>query len=215
MGAGDPQVGAHPAAVEMMNGGRIAMPFAEWSSLLGMMEAPEGLALPPALAEVVEIGFEWEWDEETDEARGCDFEPYVSFEAPERTAWWFRLWTGNDEADGGEFRFFGSTGSGDYAGFWLVRPGAPITDQPVVYLGSEGERGLISRDLGDLLWLFADGFGPGEAFANPERRTEPNAAFQAIAERYAPGRRRPAAQIVAAAQAEFPHFSDLIDSMCR
>jgi hypothetical protein len=178
-------------------------------------EASEDLALPIALAEVAAVGFAWEWDEETDEASGCDFEPYERFEAPEKTAWWFRLWTGDEEADGSEFRFFGTTGAGDYTGFWLVRPGAPITEQPVVYLGSEGQRGVIARDLGDLLWLFADGFGPDEAFTDPDEERPPNEAFQAIAERYAPGRRRSAAEIVAAARAEFPHFSELIDSMCR
>jgi hypothetical protein len=175
----------------------------------------EDLALPTALAEVAEVGFEWEWDEETDETRGCDFELYDRFEPPDRTAWWFRLWTGNTDVDGGEFRFFGTTGAGDYAGFWLVRPGAPVIDQPVVQIGSEGEREVIARDLGDLLWLFAAGLGPAEASAAPESATEPNEAFATIAERHAPGRRRPAAEIVGAAQAEFPHFSDLIGAMCR
>ncbi|GAA4635777.1 hypothetical protein GCM10023196_082650 [Actinoallomurus vinaceus] len=180
-----------------------------------MTETPGDLALPIALAEVVAVGFEWDYDEETDEASGCDFEPYERFEAPEKTAWWFRLWTGNQEVDGSEFRFFGATGAGDYAGFWLIRPGAPIIDQPVVYIGSEGERGVIARDLGDLLWLFALGHGPAEVFDDPDREVEPNEAFQAIAERHAPGRRRSAAEIVAAARAEFPDFSQRIDAMCR
>jgi hypothetical protein len=175
----------------------------------------EDLALPTALAEMAEVGFEWEWDEETDEARGCDFELYDQFEASDRTAWWLRLWTGNQEIDGGEFRFFGTTGAGDYTGFWLARPGAPIIDQPVVYIGSEGERGVIARDLGDLLWLFAAGRGPAEAFTDSESPAQPNEVFQAIAERHAPGRRRSPAEIVAAVQAEFPYFSDLIDAMCR
>jgi hypothetical protein len=176
---------------------------------------PEDLALPIALAEVVEVGFEWEWDEDADEPRGCDFEPYERFEEPEKTAWWFRLWTGNEDADSSKFRFFGATGAGDYAGFWLARPGAPITEQPVIYIGSEGQRGVIARDLADLLWLFADGFGPEEAFSDPSRETQPNEAFQAIAERHAPERRRSPAEIVAAARAEFPDFSEIIDAMCR
>ncbi|MFL5913714.1 MAG: hypothetical protein ACJ768_24520 [Gaiellaceae bacterium] len=90
-----------------------------------------------------------------------------------------------------------------------------ITDQPVIYIGSEGQCGVIARDLGDLLWLFADGSGPGEAFTDPYRETQPNEAFQAIAERHAPGRRRSAAEIVAAARTEFPDFSELIRAMCR
>jgi hypothetical protein len=174
----------------------------------------EDLTFPPALAEALAIGFEWEWDEETDESSGADFEPYERFEEPARTAWWFRLWTGNPEVDGAQFRFFGSTGAGDYAGFWLVRPGAPLVDQPVVYVGSEGDVGMIARDLGDLLWLFAAGLGPGEAVGGPDP-AEPNAAFRAVAERHAPGRERPAAEIVADAETEFPHFENLIESMCR
>ncbi|MEU4822107.1 SMI1/KNR4 family protein [Actinomadura sp. NPDC023710] len=179
-----------------------------------MTDTREDLALPPALAEVAAVGFEWEWDDETDEGRGCDFEPYDRFEDPARTAWWFRLWTGNPDADGGQFRFFGSTGAGGYAGFWLVRPGVPVVGQPVVYLGSEGDRGVIARDLGDLLWLFAAGLGPAEAFEDPDPPEEPNDAFLAIAERHAPGRRAPA-EILTAARTEFPHFSDLIAAMCR
>ncbi|MFB4303263.1 SMI1/KNR4 family protein [Actinomadura sp. NTSP31] len=180
-----------------------------------MADISADLALPTALAEVAAIGFEWEWDEETDEGRGCDFELYEHFEKPDRTAWWFRLWTGNQEADGSEFRFFGTTGAGDYTGFWLVRPGAPVTDQPVVHIGSEGERGVLARDLGDLLWLFAAGLGPAEAMDDPASTAEPNDAFRVIAERHAPGRARPPAQIVNDARTEFPHFSDLIDAMCR
>jgi hypothetical protein len=178
--------------------------------------APDDLSLPTALSEVFLIGFHWEWDEETDTARGYDFELYETIEAPDRTARWFRLWTGNPEVDGSEFRLFGSTGAGDYTGFWLVRPRAPIIDQPIVYLGSEGQRDVVARDLGELLWLFAAGYGPAEAVEeNRGGIQEPNEAFRAIAERHAPGRELPVEQIVSAAQAEFPHFSDYIDALCR
>jgi hypothetical protein len=148
---------------------------------------PDDLSLPLALTEVFALGFNFEWDDETETARGCDFELYEAFEAPARTAEWYRLWTGNPEADGNEFRFLGSTGAGDYAGFWLVRPGAPIMDQPIVYLGSEGQRGVVARNLGDLLWLFAAGYGPAEALEERNGILEPNDAFRAIAEQHAPG----------------------------
>jgi hypothetical protein len=176
---------------------------------------PDVLKLPPALAEAFSVGFDWEWDEETDTGRGCDFEPYDAFEDPAETAWWFRLWTGNAEVDGSEFRFFGKTGSGDYAGFWLVRPGAPIIEQPVVYLGSEGERHVVARNLADLLWLFAAGYGPSEAVEDRGGVQEPSDALRAIAERHAPGRESSVEQIVSAAQAEFSQFSGYIDSLCR
>ena len=177
--------------------------------------APDDLSLPEALAEVFSIGFDWEWDEATETARGCDFEPHEAFESPARTARWFRLWTGNPEVDGSEFRFFGSTGAGDYAGFWLVRPGEPVIDQPIVYIGSEGQRAVVARNLGDLLWLFAAGYGPAEAVEDRGGILEPNGAFRAIAERHAPGRELRVEQIVSAAKAEFPHFSDYVDALCR
>lgn len=180
-----------------------------------MTETAEELRLPDALAEALSIGFEWEWDEETGTARGCDFSLYEEFEALERTAWWFRLWTGNSAVDGSEFRFFGTTGGGDYAGFWLVRPGAPVTDQPVVYVGSEGQRSVIGRDLADLLWLFAAGYGPAEAADDGDGIREPNDDFRAIAQRHAPGRELSAEQIISAARDEFPQFSDYIDDLCR
>jgi hypothetical protein len=179
-----------------------------------MVPDGRGLGFPAALAEAFEVGFSWDYDEETDEATGCDFEPYAAFEPLETTAWWFRLWTGNPSVTGEEFRFFGTTGAGDYAGFWLVRPGLPLADQPVVFVGSEGERGVIARDLGDLLWLFAAGLGPREAFDDPSYGA-PSAEFAAVAERYAPGSGRSAAEIVGAARAEFAFFSDYIDSLCR
>ena len=180
-----------------------------------MESASEDLALPAALREVADVGFECGWDEEADKLFGCDFEPYEEFETTEETTSWLQDWTGNDEIDGKNFRFFGSTGSGDYVGFWLVRSDVEVSGQPVVYFGSEGEKGVIARDLGDLLWIYADGKGPADAFDDPGRETQQNEAFQAIAERYAEGGRQSTAEIVSAAQKEFPGFSELIDSLCR
>lgn len=164
-----------------------------------MTNETEGLALPAAPAEGAEIGFEF----------------YDHFEEPAETAWWFRLWTRNPEADGRGFRFFGTTAAGDHAAFWLVHPDTPIHAQPVVFIGSEGDRGVIARDLGDLLWLFASGLGPAEAFLDPEAPAEPSGVFREIAERHAPGRRRPPAELVAAARAAHPRFPAYIDSLCR
>jgi hypothetical protein len=166
------------------------------------------------LAELAEIGFELKWDDETDESSGCDFEPYEQFEAPEETLAWLRLWTGNHELDGTNFLFFGSTGAGDYVGFWLVRPNTTVTEQPVVYIGSEGEVGVVAQDLGDLLWLFANGLGPAEAFNDPGRETQQNEAFRVIAERHAAGKGRPTADIVATALERYPGFPEFMSAMC-
>lgn len=73
----------------------------------------------------------------------------------------------------------------------------------------------MARDLGDLLWLFAAGYGPAEAAGDHGGVQEPSEAFRVIAQRHAPGREQPATLIIAAAQAEFPHFADYIDSLCQ
>lgn len=97
--------------------------------------------------------------------------------------------------------------------FWLVRPGSvALTDQPVVFLGSEGEAVVVARDLADLLWMLAQGHGPVEAVLPEWRRDDWSAVERpglvAIAERYAPGRRRPVQELVTAAQQEFPDFEE-------
>lgn len=176
--------------------------------------APHELSLPEALAEAFSIGFQWALEQEAAEERGYDFGPYEAFEAPEDTAGWFRRWTGNPDSDGGEFRFFGSTGAGDCTGFWLIRPDAPISEQPIVHLGSEGQRTLIARNLGELLWLFAAGYGPAEAIEGRGRRA-PNDGFRAVAERHAPGLELSAKDIVEAARDAYPYFSDYIDALCQ
>ncbi|MCB5169493.1 SMI1/KNR4 family protein [Streptomyces bambusae] len=144
-----------------------------------------------------------------------DYEPHDAFLSAEETTEWFRAWTANDELDGDAFRVFGQDGSGGFAAFWLVRDGRPLEEQPVVFLGSEGDTGPVAQDLASYLWLLADGSGPFEAVHYPGRESRPHAELTALAERYAPGRRRPAAELVAAAGAEFPDFEDMIFELCR
>ncbi len=166
---------------------------------------------PAALAAALAVPFDYEGGD------GVDFEPFEEFLSAEDTAEWFRAWTGNDELDAAEFRVFGQDGTGGYAAFWLVRPSRPLTDQPVVFLGSEGETGVVARDLGDLLWLLADGFGPWEAATSyePDWIAHPNPGLTAVAERFAPGPRKSAAAVVELATQEFPEFDDTIMKLCR
>lgn len=149
---------------------------------------------------------------------GVDFEPYESFLSADQTTEWFRAWTGNSELNGDDFRVFGQDGTGGNAAFWLVRPCRELVEQPVVFLGSEGETGVVARDLGAFLWLLADGFGPWEAATSyePEPDWDPrvNQDLTAIAERFAPDRRVSAAAIIAQATREFPDFDDTIIKLC-
>lgn len=147
---------------------------------------------------------------------GADFEPFPAFLPAEETTGWFRAWTGNKDLDGDGFRIFGQDGTGGYAALWLTRPALALTEQPVVFLGSEGETAVIARDLGDFLWLLADGLGPCEAADLHERQraTRPNPELRSVAERFAPGRNRSAATVIELATQEFPDFDDTIAELC-
>ncbi|WP_326609160.1 SMI1/KNR4 family protein [Streptomyces scopuliridis] len=148
---------------------------------------------------------------------GVDFEPFAAFLSADETTDWFRAWTGNGELNGDEFRVFGQDGTGGYAAFWLVRPGRALVEQPVVFLGSEGETSVIARNLGAFLWLLAAGFGPWEAATSYEPdwvpRTSPK--LTAIAEQFALDHRAPAAAVIEQATREFPDFDDTIMELCR
>lgn len=175
----------------------------------------EDRRFPPALSEVSRIEFDYGGGGDEGEDEGVDFAPYAAFESAEETTDWLRHWTANHELDGGAYRVFGQDGSGGLAAIWCVRPGRPLAAQPVVFMGSEGEVGVVAGDLSDFLWVLADGFGPREAALHSERVARPDAALAEIAERHATTPRRPAREIVAQAQAEFATFEDDIFELCR
>lgn len=175
------------------------------------MTLPDDRRLPPALVEVARAGFDYA------DGEGVDFEPYEAFMPAGETTEWFRAWTGNGEVTGDRWRVFGQNGAGGLVAFWLTRPGAVPADQPVVFLGSEGEMGVLARDLGDFLWLLADGADPRECVDDWDsgRVPRPDAAMEAIAERYAPGSGRPASGVLDRAAREFPDFEEVVDGLCR
>lgn len=161
-------------------------------------------AFPAALAEVARVDFPYDSDEDV------DFEPYGEFRPDEDTAYWLPLWTGTDRLDPKDFLVIGQDGSGGYAIIWRAKEGAAVSEQPVVFMGSEGEHGVIASDLGDFLWLLADGSGPYEAVEEPERASKPNAELTAIAERWAAEARKTAVEVIALAQERYPEFERVI-----
>jgi len=181
----------------------------------------DDFALPAALAAIAAIGFDPRptRDEDDDEGEdghhAVDFEPFDEFLDPEDTTDWFRTWTGNTDADGEQFRIFGQTATGGYAAFWLIREEATLADQPVVFLGSEGETGVVACDLPSFLWLVADGSGPYEAVEHPTRRSRPHPEFTAVAEKHAGRGRMSAREVIAAARDEFPDFEDVMAELSR
>ncbi|WP_314218857.1 MULTISPECIES: SMI1/KNR4 family protein [Streptomyces] len=166
---------------------------------------------PAALAAALAVPFDY------NDGDGVDFEPFAAFLSAEETTDWFRAWTGNAELSGDGFRVFGQDGSGGFAAFWLIRPSCPLVDQPVVFLGSEGETGVVARDLSAFLWLLAGGFGPCEAATSDEPDWTPslNSDFMAVAERFAADQQQPAAAVIEQATREFPDFDDTIMELCR
>ncbi|MFC0540886.1 SMI1/KNR4 family protein [Kutzneria chonburiensis] len=163
---------------------------------------------PAALAEVALVEFPYDSDDD------IDFEPYQEFRPDEDTAYWLPLWTGTDLLNPRDFLVFGQDGSGGYAVIWLAREDVPVIEQPVVFMGSEGEHGVIASDLADFLWLLADGSGPYEAVEDPERPSRPHPELTAIAERHAPAARKSAAEVISLARQRFPQFEGMIDEAC-
>ncbi|WP_329336040.1 SMI1/KNR4 family protein [Streptomyces sp. NBC_00663] len=164
---------------------------------------------PPALVAVSQTEFDY------DDGDGIDFEPYAAFLTADDTTDWLRQWTGNHDLDGAAYRIFGQDGTGGAAALWCAREDGQLADQPVVFLGSEGETGVVAGSLSDFLWVLADGFGPLEAALFPTRDPRPNAHLTALAHRHATTPRRPAHAIFAAARAEFPTFDEDIEQLCR
>ncbi|MFF3764691.1 SMI1/KNR4 family protein [Streptomyces sp. NPDC001922] len=165
---------------------------------------------PPALSDVAGVEFDYGEDGE-----GVDFEPYGAFDSPERTTRWLRQWTGNHELDGGAYRIFGQNGAGGLAALWCIRAGRPLAEQPVIFMGSEGERGVVAGCLSDFLWVLADGYGPLEAALYDAWEATPDAALAELAARHATTPRRPAREIITEARAAFPSFSADLDALCR
>ncbi|WP_344209451.1 hypothetical protein [Kribbella sancticallisti] len=167
--------------------------------------------LPAVLVEAHQEGFDYR------SGAGIDFEPFAEFISASETAEWWRAWTGNASLDGAEFLLFGRDGTGGMAAFWRVREGEPLGHQPVVFLGSEGETGVVARDLNSYLWLLASGFGPFEASRYPEHEHEPqaDARLTRLAQRYAASEQQSTADVITAARTEFPRFDDTIDRLCR
>ncbi|MGP3734332.1 SMI1/KNR4 family protein [Streptomyces sp. GDS52] len=165
--------------------------------------------LPPALADVARVEFDYA------DGDGIDFEPYDAFDTAGETTGWLRQWTGNPELDGGAYRLFGQDGTGGLAALWYGRPGRPLAEQPVVFMGSEGECGVVAGNLSDFLWVLADGIGPLESVLYDEHEALPNLQLTELAERHATTPRRPARDILTEARTEFPTFTDAIDALCR
>jgi hypothetical protein len=143
-----------------------------------------------------------------------DFYPRTEFVSDDERRSWFKAWTGNDRADPSHYLVFGEDGTGGMAAFWLVRDGADLLNQPIVFFGSEGELGVVASNFGGYLRLLANGIGPYEAvaFKGLDRPVHPEFARFALAEGV--DLQQPVWAVVDAAQTEFPGFESDIRALC-
>ncbi|MFI5490401.1 SMI1/KNR4 family protein [Micromonospora echinaurantiaca] len=168
----------------------------------------EDRTLPAALAAAHAESFSADHD-------GHDFDPYDEFMWSVETLEWWQSWTGNPTASKAPFRVFGQDGSGGLAAFWIRTPDAPTQTQPIVFLGSEGELNVIASNLGDYLWLLANGVGPLETVDGIHRATTPIPTLTAIAQRHTGDMHRPTVTVIDAAQAELHTLTTLVDTTAR
>ncbi len=162
--------------------------------------------IPSVLAKLNEIDIDYEAD-------GIDFEPYQQFMSQEEQAEWLVAWTGNKNARL-QLLIFGQDGTGGYAAIWPVNEGKPILDQPIVFMGSEGQVGVVAACFSDYLWLLASGHGPCEAVQFLDANASQNMAFLEFAEQHASTPKAGAVEIVAKAVDAYPSFNEMIDGLC-
>ncbi|MEM9605515.1 MAG: SMI1/KNR4 family protein, partial [Pseudomonadota bacterium] len=112
-------------------------------------------------------------------------------------------------------RIFGEDGTGGYAAFWLVRDSEDVLEQPIVFLGSEGARGVVACSFNDYLWLLAVGVGPMEAVEYGPSPTKVGDKFVSFAKLHSGAPEVSPEEVVQRANEEFPDFPTWIDSLCR
>lgn len=143
--------------------------------------------------------------------RGHDFEPFDEFDSADEIIGWWQAWTGDEAAAEPPLRCFGMDGSGGKAAIWLRDPGTPIEAQPVVFIGSEGELAVLARNLGDYLWLLANGAGPLEPVGGLDRDPQPIPELVALA----PGARRSTEAILAGAGGLLEDLKQFVEQTCN
>ena len=164
---------------------------------------------PRLIAELHEREFDYA------DGEGMDFEPFQSFLPLEEVQDWFKAWTGNKEADGSKFLVFGKDGSGGFAAIWLTNESAAVLDQPIVFMGFEGETGVVAKNFDDYLWLLASGHGPYEAVAYPDDSKAKSQIFAEFARANSGSTERAPSELLAAANAAYPAFKNWVESQCR
>lgn len=186
-------------------------------------------AYPPALSEVAQLRESFLQGDFS-----VDFEAYPAFSSEPL---WFLEASDAPAIVQSRFRVIGRDCSGGTVAIWLVREDADIADQPVVFVGSEGEAGTVAADLSDFLWLLAAGWGPMEAVwggadydpyrefddaelaeiaeEEPIRFGVPREDIAEVASRHARGPRRTATEVISRAKGSEPNFLTFLSSVAN
>lgn len=167
------------------------------------------MTFPPLIAALHTLAFDYA------DGEGIDFEPYPSFLPREEVQEWFKAWTGNRDADESGLLIFGQDGTGGLAAIWQVNASAALLDQPVVFMGSEGETGVVARTFDDYLWLLASGHGPYEAVAHPDDAKASSQIFTEFARTHSTSGARAPSVLLREADAAYPEFKRWVESQCR
>ncbi len=144
-----------------------------------------------------------------------DYEPYEYFLSEEETSSWIKAWTGNIKLDGSDYLIFGQDSTGGYVAIWCEDNVEDILNQPIVFFGSEGEIGVVARNIGEYAWLLAGGFGPYEAAEYPEEERDELPLFIEFAEDNFPLFKDTPQNIISKANSEYPNFTKYIDALCN
>lgn len=175
-----------------------------------MTQATHPFAFPDLLTELHKLPFKHR------DGDGIDFIPFAEFMANDEVEAFLRPWTGNDDVKGDRLAVFGRVSQGGIVAFWIVSPTLSITDQPVIYLGAEGEHMVIAKNFDDYLWLLAGNHGAHEAFEFVSDEMLPNPGFTAFAEQYSASPKLSPETVVAEAKTlNVNEFTRWVHTICR
>ena len=149
------------------------------------------------------------------DGNGIDFEPYTEFLSQDDVTTWLKAWTGNKTVEFDELYVFGQDGTGGYAAIWIADRSKDFLNNPIIFLGSEGELGIVASNFYDYLWVLASGHGPSEAVNNLDVDRESNEVFMKFAETHSRTKNRPVAEIRESANILYPGFIKRIDNLCQ
>lgn len=168
------------------------------------------LPYPAPLQQLSEIDL---WPEDAEDA--IDLEVYDEWLDDEETLDWWRAWTGNDDLASAPFHIFGQDGTGGFVGFFDRSGGTPLTECPIVFLGSEGAKGVVAADLNDFLGLLAQGTGPFEAVELDGFSLPPLPELQELQQEFCSAEPASVEALLQRAQDAVPDFSEYVESLIR